>query len=89
MRIRKHTHSPTPSREPTEQDFGKLRRIINFLVATIDDVIMLESDDSGNLHWCIDASFAIHKQNIRSHDGSVFAMGKGSIIKVSGKQRRK
>ena len=40
---------------------------MNFLVTTIDDVITLEADDSGKLYWCIDASFAIHKENMRSH----------------------
>ena len=75
-------------REPTEQDFRKLSRIINFLVTTIDDVTTLDAHDSGKLCWYIDASFDIHAENMRSHNGSMFTMGKGSIINGSAKQRK-
>ena len=75
-------------KEPTEQDFGKISKMINFLVTTVDDVNMLEADASGNLNWCVDASFVIHEENMRSHNGSMFAMGKGSIINGSCKQKK-
>ena len=75
-------------REPTEQDFGKRSRTMKILVATTDNVTTLEADDSGNLCWCIDASIAIHEKNMRSHNGSMFTMGKGSIINGSCKQKK-
>ena len=49
---------------------------------------MLEVDGSGNLYWYIDTSFTIHKEDIRSHNGSMFTMEKGSIINGSAKQKK-
>ena len=60
--------SSSRMREPTKQDLGKLRRDMNSLVATIDDITELDTDNSGNLCWRIDVCFTIHEEIMRRHD---------------------
>ena len=71
----------------TEQDWSKLVRLLIFLRWTKGDILTLEADDTKNLYWYIDAAFAVH-QDMKSHTGSTFTMGKGSIISASTKQKR-
>jgi hypothetical protein len=61
-------------------------RVMSFMKETIDDVLMLEADDTNTLMWYIDVAFAIHG-DMKSHTGAVFTMGKGAIISSSTKQR--
>ena len=72
--------------EPTEQDWKKLVRVMNFLKCTINDVLTLEADDTCTLKWYVDASFAVHN-DMKSHTGSVFTLGKGGIFSDSTKQK--
>ena len=76
----------TRVRNPTEQDMKKLIKILGHLKATIDDILTLEADDQGILHWHIDASFAVH-HDMKSHTGSIFTLGKGAITSSSTKQK--
>lgn len=72
----------------TEQDRNKLCRLMNFLVTATNDVNTLEVDDSGTLHWYIYAAFAVHEADVKSQNGSMFTLGKGSIINGSSKQKK-
>ena len=47
---------------------------------------MIEMDDKCVMQWWVDASFAVH-QDMRSHSGAVFMMGKGAIVALSTKQK--
>ena len=76
----------TRVQEPTKDDWDKLVRAIKFLNATIDDVLTLEADDNVTLRWNIDAAFAVHN-DLRSHTGATFTLGKGAIISISMKQK--
>ena len=62
-------------KEPTEQDWNKLVRLLAFLKGTRNDVLTLEADDSQELAWYIDAFFAVHP-NMKSHTEAVFFHGK-------------
>lgn len=72
--------------KPTENDWNKLVRVLGFLKGTIDDVLTLEADDSQNLYWFIDASFAVHS-DMRSHTGAMLSLGKGAALSDSTKQK--
>jgi hypothetical protein len=72
--------------DANEGDWKKLLRVMSFLKGTIDDVLMLEADDTTALTWYIDMAFAIHG-DMRSHTGTVFTMGKGALIGSSTNQK--
>jgi hypothetical protein len=73
-------------KEPREQDWMKLIKILGFLKGTRDDVLTLEADDCQTLTWYVDAAFAVHV-DMRSQMGAIFALGKGAIISDALKQK--
>ena len=73
-------------RNPTQQDKDKLIKILGHLKHTINDALTLEANGKGILCWYADASFAIH-HDMKSHTGSIFALGKGAISSSSTKQK--
>ena len=70
----------------TEQDWKKLRRLLQFLNQTIDDVRVIAADDLSALFTWIDAAYAVHP-NMRSHTGGTMSMGLGVIHCKSSKQK--
>ena len=62
--------------------------MLGFLKGTKNDILTLEADDSHDLTWFIDESFAIHADK-KSHTGAVFTLGEGTIISESTKQKVK
>jgi hypothetical protein len=76
----------TRVREPTEEDWNKLQRLMKFLNSTQDDVLTLSADGSNVIKWHVDAAFAVHP-DFKSHTGAVATMGKGAIKAISKKQK--
>ena len=76
----------TRVKEPTENHWNKLVKVMNFLKKTENEVLILEADDTQNLKWYLDAAFAVHP-DMKSHTGSAFTLGKGAIISSSIKQK--
>ncbi|EJK61698.1 hypothetical protein THAOC_17766, partial [Thalassiosira oceanica] len=76
----------TRVRAPTQDDWGKLRRVIRYLARNPDLALTLEADDLQVVTWWVDASFAVHK-DMRGHTGGTMSLGKGSVIDLSRKQR--
>lgn len=76
----------TRVKEPTAQDWSKLRKVIGFLKQTKDDVLTLEANPCGTITWYLDASFAVHG-DMRSHTGTCMSLGRGSTQSVSTKQK--
>ena len=75
----------TRVREPTEQDWDKLVRMMKFLIHTREDRLTLQADGTRNLYWHVDASFAVHP-DYKSHTGATFSMGKGTATHLCKKQ---
>ena len=75
----------TRVREPNEDDWDKLSRMMKFLKQTSKDRLTLRADGTGVLKWYVDASFAVHP-DYRSHTGAVMTMGEGAVISLSKKQ---
>ena len=76
----------TRVREPDNDDWKKLLRMMQYLKSTRDLVLTLSADNTNILKWYVDASYAVHP-NMRSHTGSVLTMGKGAIQAKSVKQK--
>eukprot|EP00957_Ditylum_brightwellii_P135734 10350700-Ditylum_brightwellii.AAC.1 len=60
--------------------------MLGFLKETIDDVLIVEANDSQTLTWHIDASFAMH-MDMKCHTSATFMLGKGAILSNSTKQK--
>ncbi len=76
----------TRVRKPTQTDWLKLVRMMDFLERTKEDCLTLESDGSGVLTWSIDAAFAVH-DDMKSHSGMTMTLGKGAVCSMSRKQK--
>lgn len=71
---------------PNQSDWCKLKRMMNFLKTTINDVMKLSADDTQTIKWFVDAAFAVHP-DFKSHTGAVMQLGNGAIQCVSTKQK--
>ena len=71
---------------PTDQDYKKLIRMMEFMKHTQKDVLTLEADDVQSNEWWVDASFAVHP-DYKSHTGAIHTLGKGAISSISTKQK--
>ena len=67
---------------PNIGDRKKLGRLVRYLRATIHLPLIIGLNDSGNMTWIIDASFAVH-MDMKSHTGYCLTLGAGSPISGS------
>ena len=72
---------------PTEEDYRKLRRLLEYLSGTIDMGLTLGADDLGSLYTWVDASYAIH-DDMRSHTGGVISFGTGGLTCYASHQNK-
>ena len=72
--------------QPNEDDYKKLIRVMKYLDGMVDMPLVLSANNSGQIHWWIDASFAVHT-DMKSHTGVTMSMGKGAIYSTSRKQK--
>ena len=80
------TYLCTRVKEPNENDWFKLSKVMGFLKTTINDELTIEANDYGNITWYVDAAFGVHK-DFKSHTGAVMMLGKGSVQSISTKQK--
>jgi hypothetical protein len=71
---------------PDDDDYKKLKKVIQYIRDTIHLPLVLGWDESGMLVWSIDASFAVHA-DMRSHTGYCLTMGTGTLVSGSIKQK--
>jgi hypothetical protein len=69
-----------------EDDWLKLKRLLQFLNQTIDDVRIIAADNLCKLFTWVDASYAIH-HDMRGHTGGALSFGTGIIHGKASKQR--
>ena len=72
--------------KPDVDDRYKLRRVLQYLRSTPKLHLTLECENLTDLCWHIDASYAVH-QDLKSHSGGVFLMGRGAVLSGSTKQK--
>jgi hypothetical protein len=76
----------TRVKDPTQDDWNKLKRMIGFLEKTKEDVLTLEAHPDMKIEWFVDAAFAVHN-DFKGHTGAAMTIGKGCIQAVSTKQK--
>ena len=67
-------------------DWKKLKRVLQYLSGTIDDVLTLGADDITMMTTWVDASYAVHG-DMKSHMGGVISFGRGGLFCKSSKQK--
>jgi hypothetical protein len=70
----------------TEQDWAKLKRVMQFLNRTLDDYMIIGADSLTVLKTWVDASYGVHP-DMKSHTGGVISLGRGVIMSKSSKQK--
>ena len=76
----------TRVKDPNEDDWKKLLRLLHYIKGSINDVLILRADDLTVIKWYVDASFAVH-QDFKSHTGASMTFGNGAPIAMSKKQK--
>jgi hypothetical protein len=69
-----------------DDDYKKLKKVIQYIRDTIHLPLVLGWDESGILVWSIDAAFAVH-MDMKSHTGYCLSMGTGAVVSGSVKQK--
>jgi hypothetical protein len=67
----------------TAQDLDKLHRVLGYLRATPDRAIAIEFGDDPQVRSYIDASYAIHQRDGKSHTGGALMFGTGGPLHVT------
>ena len=70
----------------TEEDWLKLKRVLQFVNQTKTDTRTIGADNLSELFTWIDASYAVHP-NMRGHTGGAMFFGQGVIHARAGKQK--
>jgi hypothetical protein len=73
-------------KEPNDDDWKKLLRMMRYLKGSKDEVLFLSADDLHVIKWYVDASFAVHA-DFKSHTGGAMSYGTGVPISISRKQK--
>ena len=68
--------------DPDDDDWRKLRHVIEYISSTKDMCLTLEADEDMNPTWSIDAAYGVHG-DCKGQSGGSFTLGKGSIHTVS------
>ena len=76
----------TRVKSPTESDWKKLIRMLEYLKGTLKLCLKLKADNLQVAKWYVDASFSVHP-DYRSHTGAVMTLSEGIIISMSKKQK--
>ena len=71
----------------TKQDQAKLRRVLEYINGSMDVEYTIGADDMTKMRSWVDAAFAIHPADMKSHTGGVMSFGTGCIICKSAKQK--
>ena len=51
----------TRCQEPNKNDWNNLIRLMSYLKDTVDDILILEADNTQTVRWYVDATFAVHQ----------------------------
>ena len=78
----------TRVKDPRQDDWYKLIRLMKWLSQTRDDCLTLRAEQLEKVYWYIDAAFAVH-DDFKSHTGVVMTFGEdsGAVISMSCKQK--
>ena len=63
-------------------DWKNLMRILGYLKKTTKDKRIIGAKNIEDIYTWVDASYAIHEENMRSHTGGLISMGYGVLCKI-------
>jgi hypothetical protein len=74
-------------KQPDEDDWGKLKRMLKYLKGTVRGLkLTLSVYDVSIIQWWVDALYAVH-EDCRGHTGAMMSLGKGAVTSFSTKQK--
>ena len=73
-------------REPDEDDWGKLKRLLKYLKGTLYLKLTLRVDSMNTISWWVDASYGAH-MDLKGHTGMVMSLGRGACMSSSKGQK--
>jgi hypothetical protein len=76
----------TRVKQPDEDDWGKLKRVLKYLNGTRRLKLTLSADSMSSIHWYVDASHQTH-DDCRGHTGALMTLGRGATLSSSTKQK--
>jgi len=76
----------TRVKRPDEDDWGKLKRLLQYLKGTLHMPLILSADSMTMPRWWVDAAFAVH-DDCKGHTGAGMSFGRGMAISYSWKQK--
>ena len=76
----------TRVKSPDEDDWGKLKRLLQYLKGTLHMPLILSADSMTMPRWWVDAAFAVH-DDCKSHTGAGMSLGRGMAMSYSWKQK--
>ena len=76
----------TRVKKPDEDDWGKLRWALQYLLGTLYLKLTLKVEDLSTIRWYVDAFYTVHP-DCRGHTGAVMTLGKGATTSFSTKQK--
>ena len=76
----------TRVKKPDEDDWEKLRRVLQYILGTLYLKLALKVEDLSTIRWYVDASYTVHP-DCKGHTGAVMTLGKGATTSFSTKQK--
>ena len=76
----------TRVKSPDEDDWGKLKRLLQYLRSTIHMPLILSADSMMMPRWWVDAAYAVH-HDCKGHTGAGMSLGRGMAMSYSWKQK--
>jgi hypothetical protein len=76
----------TRVKQPNEDDWKKLHRLMKYINGTRKDKLILAADNLHVIKWYVDAAFAVHP-DFKSHTGGSMTYGQGTPMSMSRKQK--
>ena len=70
----------------TSEDWGKLKRVLQYLQRTLNEHLILGADSLTTLKTWVDAAYGVH-HDMKSHTGGMMSLGRGAIMCKSSKQK--
>jgi hypothetical protein len=71
---------------PNEDDWAKLRRVLQYLRGTMDECLILGGGSIGSMESWVDAAYGVHN-DMKSHTGGCMSWGLGVLLTMCIKQR--
>jgi hypothetical protein len=73
-------------KSPDEDDWGKLKHLLQYLRSTIHMPLILSADSMTMPRWWVDAAYAVH-HDCKGHTGAGMSLGRGMAMSYSWKQK--